>query len=292
MKWFWNPEDVYYGDGDGGTTNAYNVVIGPVFYNGKLYGTADNPMYRVYILAGILDQAQCIYPVAGAEISTSYHRVVGVTDDRDLTGVWGSEIPGTTISGKYRFHQCVAGKIRGGFMVPCNYVISMKDGSTFRGHRIDGISFHSRFTSQTYPGIKWSNAIEKTSISMGSADDERTTAVDLPENLQECTVDFGELPQEIPLFIKDWIAANADPVEAESTALTIRMAGGAGLRLRTEQKYCDRDIEVIPVLQDKTVTPGGTEQEVTADRGYAGLGKVTVGTAGAVPAYNGTVEVS
>ena len=37
--------------------------------------------------------------------------------------------------------------------------------------------------------------------------------------------------------------------------------------------YCDSDIEIIPKLQDKTVTENGT---VTADEGYAGLREVTV----------------
>jgi hypothetical protein len=46
-----------------------------------------------------------------------------------------------------------------------------------------------------------------------------------------------------------------------------------GGTLNTAGTYCDGDIEIIPKLQDKTVTENGT---VTADEGFAGLGEVVV----------------
>ncbi len=50
-----------------------------------------------------------------------------------------------------------------------------------------------------------------------------------------------------------------------------------GGTLHTATKYCEEDINIVPKLQDKTVTENGT---VSADDGYAGLGSVTVDVAG------------
>lgn len=46
-----------------------------------------------------------------------------------------------------------------------------------------------------------------------------------------------------------------------------------GGTLHTASKYCEEDINIIPKLQDKTITENGT---VSADEGYAGLSKVNV----------------
>ena len=53
----------------------------------------------------------------------------------------------------------------------------------------------------------------------------------------------------------------------------LQLTSPNGGTLNTAGTYCDTDIEIIPKLQDKTVTESGT---VTADEGYAGLGSVTV----------------
>lgn len=49
-----------------------------------------------------------------------------------------------------------------------------------------------------------------------------------------------------------------------------------GIKLLTKGKYVTDDIEVTPVLQDKSVTPTDTVQSVSADDGYAGLGTVKI----------------
>lgn len=46
-----------------------------------------------------------------------------------------------------------------------------------------------------------------------------------------------------------------------------------GLTLLTAGKYCNQNIKVIPVLQEKATTENG---DIVADNGYAGLSKVTV----------------
>lgn len=58
--------------------------------------------------------------------------------------------------------------------------------------------------------------------------------------------------------------------------MEIKITSPAGVKLLTEKKYCLENIDVIPVLQDKSVTPGDTQQVVTPDADFAGLGSVTV----------------
>ena len=53
----------------------------------------------------------------------------------------------------------------------------------------------------------------------------------------------------------------------------LQLTSPNGGTLNTAGTYCESNIEIIPKLQDKTVTESGT---VTADEGYAGLGSVTV----------------
>lgn len=58
--------------------------------------------------------------------------------------------------------------------------------------------------------------------------------------------------------------------------MEIKIKSPSGVTLLTEKKYCTENINVVPELQDKAVTPAATEQSVSADTGYAGLGTVTV----------------
>ena len=57
----------------------------------------------------------------------------------------------------------------------------------------------------------------------------------------------------------------------------INITKSAGVVLKTEGKYCDQDITVVPTLEEKSVTPTQSAQEVTPSDGNCGLSKVTVG---------------
>lgn len=55
--------------------------------------------------------------------------------------------------------------------------------------------------------------------------------------------------------------------------MDINLTKKEGIKLKTAGKYCQEDINVKPVLQNKTINANGT---YTADNNYAGLGTVTV----------------
>lgn len=57
----------------------------------------------------------------------------------------------------------------------------------------------------------------------------------------------------------------------------VNITKSAGVVLKTQGKYCDQDITVVPVLEEKSVTPTESAQEVTPSTGNCGLSKVSVG---------------
>lgn len=59
--------------------------------------------------------------------------------------------------------------------------------------------------------------------------------------------------------------------------MTINITKSAGVVLKTEGKYCDQDITVVPVLEEKSVTPTESAQEIVPSDGNCGISKVNVG---------------
>lgn len=274
MRWFRSTSSVYYGGSGSHSTYAENVVVGPYVYNDKVYGTEENPMFKVAWVASILSPDYYICPVEGARIDYAYHRVVGVTDDRDLSASSWTEISGAKISGKYKFHDNIAGKIYSGFSIPCNYIISLQNGETFAGNYIRANVTSPRYPSDTCCGLSWGNILTDELIMFGNASSSYdATSASLPSEYQDCVVDFGLEQQDIPSFILEWIQANADMIVEDSKALQIRMRSQNGIRLETEMKYCDRDIEVVPTLQELLVNENGV---YVPSAGYAGISKVVI----------------
>lgn len=272
MRWFRNTWKIFYGNGNGeGRLTVYNVVCGPYLYNGKLYGTADNPMYSIYLRSAILDQNYDISPVSGHTVSYEYFRVVGKADNGALSS-WGEEIAGAQISGQYKFHTNLAGTMIGGFSIPCNFVITKADGTSFIGDSIQASGSSTRFPSYSYCGVVWKNVKDNKSITWGSSSNSVTSAT-LTAEYQNSIVDFGSNPQDVPAFVKNWIEANADKVVEPTVAVSLPMKTSGGIRLYTSGKLCDRDIEIIPNLQEKTATANG---EFIPPSGYVGFSKFTV----------------
>lgn len=59
--------------------------------------------------------------------------------------------------------------------------------------------------------------------------------------------------------------------------MNINVTKSAGVVLKTEGKYCDQDITIVPVLEEKSVTPTASAQEIVPSDGKCGLSKVNVG---------------
>lgn len=59
--------------------------------------------------------------------------------------------------------------------------------------------------------------------------------------------------------------------------INIQLTNPNGIELSTEGTYVESNIQVTPVLQDKTITPSTSKQKITADDGYTGIGTATVG---------------
>lgn len=59
--------------------------------------------------------------------------------------------------------------------------------------------------------------------------------------------------------------------------MNINVTKSAGVVLKTQGKYCVRDIKVVPVLEEKSVTPTESAQEIVPSDGKCGISKVNVG---------------
>lgn len=57
----------------------------------------------------------------------------------------------------------------------------------------------------------------------------------------------------------------------------INITKSAGVVLKTQGKYCDKDITVVPVLEEKSVTPTESAQEIVPSDGHCGISKLDVG---------------
>lgn len=57
----------------------------------------------------------------------------------------------------------------------------------------------------------------------------------------------------------------------------INVTKSAGVVLKTQGKYCAEDITVVPTLEEKSVTPTESAQEIVPSDGNCGISKVNVG---------------
>jgi hypothetical protein len=75
--------------------------------------------------------------------------------------------------------------------------------------------------------------------------------------------------------------------------MNINVTKSAGVVLKTQGKYCAEDITVVPTLEEKSVTPTESAQEIVPSDGNCGISKVNVG---AIPSDyvipSGTLQIT
>lgn len=207
MRWFWFSGNI------SDTSNLFvnNVVTFPLLYNNKKYGIETSPMYSV----GIIDEGFPRYrhngqriPVSGGPYTRDYYvRIVGSVNDEDLSDIWGGELGNRTISGKYRFATNITGSVFGGWGIPLNYEVLKSDGTRINGDYIK--SPIASNISVNACGIRWGNLEKKQLILMGS--EEEVTTANLG-SFANAIIDFGNIPQNIPTFLKKWFDSNAQAI--------------------------------------------------------------------------------
>lgn len=67
--------------------------------------------------------------------------------------------------------------------------------------------------------------------------------------------------------------------------MNINVTKPTGVICKTKGKYCAEDITVVPTLEEKSVTPTASAQEIVPSAGNCGISKVNIG---AIQAYQGT----
>jgi hypothetical protein len=206
----------------------------------------------------------------GATVSQTFYdwftenatEVAGITTTKTVKGVWTfNEYPDMTDILEY---------------VDFTYVTS--DSDIFQGEAIqcspDMIYYYKEGIDQPqsvyeYSGLGWGNRGYKT-------------------------IDFGETAQEVSDEFYSWLTANATRVsdsdctpddghvDISGDNINVTLTSKNGIKLLTKGKLADKDIVVVPVLEDKTFKANGT---YTASAGHAGFGTITV----AIDADGGTV---
>lgn len=192
------------------TTTATNVVVGPFIYNNNKYGIKDNLMYKSYRKTSwsTYSITSTVSPVSGHDIGTTYNRLIGVIDNRDLSSSWGNEYPNTTIYGKYRFSTNIAGKIISSFRIPVNFKITLNNGTEFNGDAIQS-NIEDGIYEETACGLTFFDVVSNTYHRIGSTD-KNVSSIALSDTYKYMEIDFGRSPQDIPEVIKTWIESNAD----------------------------------------------------------------------------------
>jgi len=110
------------------------------------------------------------------------------------------------------------------------------------------------------------------------------------------TVDFGNTSQTVSDDFYNWLTANAtksgsddgdhsaddEHVDNTGETLRIKMTSKGGIKLLTKGKLNEKDITVVPVLEELKANGSGT---FTPSQGHVGFSRVTITLTGDAPKY-------
>lgn len=242
MKWFAVSREVGTVFKTASATSTSNMIICmPFIWNDIIWGTPSNGAYRVYYQDSLSGSGFYSYPDETVRVNNPYVNMVGIPDDYNGSHSYSVELPNSKIKGKWKFGTNFTRNMMAGAGIPINAFLIDADGIKTVINYIRSTTTSSGTTSGTHPSYS-------TNMVFGNIETgvEYTTATDLPSQLVNAIIDFGEVEQDIPAFMKSIIENCMEFVVEPSEPFSIIMKSERGIRLHTENKYCDRDIEVIP----------------------------------------------
>lgn len=144
-----------------------------------------------------------------------------------------------------------------------------------------GVTSVSCSTSGIYGGGTWTQSGQ---VVNGNYDQKLTYTVTLKNGYVLDTVVSSAYTDTLVITTNDFfgqVTSGSDTTVTITTKLaafdgSISLTNPSGVILKTQGKYCDKDITITPVLEEKTVTPSTTQQRVEPSDGNVGLKEVTV----------------
>ena len=186
----------------------YNACAVPFYYNNILYGTETNPYYRVEIKRPVVGTTYSrVYPVNSSyyeQLPNAY--LIGSPTDEDFKNIDGDlfEVQNKKILGKYKFSVSITSlELDDEYAFPINFDLIKSNGEVLHFNYIQPSNY-----SGNYVGIICGNAISGNTLLVGKYPAQDTT--ELPEDLQNCKIDFGDLPQNIPEPFFNWFNVNCN----------------------------------------------------------------------------------
>ena len=184
------------------------LITLPKTYNNVLYGTKDNPIYRVHAGAGLYEPTDFDYYISssvniGGERKSEFQNtsMVGVIDGDKYTptiddySTNDTDCKNVQISGRWRAKDTwtTPTQYLRYYAIPVVHSVWLKDGTEYSGISSGN---GSNDTSATY--------IDLGGVRYGSA----TSPYTLPDNLKDMVVDFGAIPQDVPQLYKTFLQTN------------------------------------------------------------------------------------
>lgn len=188
----------------------YTVCTRPYYYNNILYGTESNPYYKVSISRPIIGSGYShAYPIDSnyyENLSNGY--LIGSPNDEDFELIDDdlAEVKNKKILGRYEFGISITGLDLGvQYAFPIEFDLIKTNGDRLHFNYIQPSNY-----SGNHIGLIFGNAIDNTTLFLGKYVVPFEEQTELPKDLQNCQIDFGDIPQNIPEPFFNWFSVNCN----------------------------------------------------------------------------------